>query len=176
MRYKEAIVNFFIELSYFLGYLYLTWDTSGGDIFLWFIYVVTILIHLIIVVIVFFKRKQSLVHSLIGMGIALIISFLIFKVIEYSKTQIKPTIETSKVINDILDWNEAAIDAFASASVDKIFGRFNKQLEKAFDANGLKGDKLTGAMEEILQGQKDFLESSLKAAISEVDKEKTSKQ
>lgn len=73
------------------------------------------------------------------------------------------------------DWNEAAIDAFASASVDKIFGRFNKQLEKAFDANGLKADKLTVAMGEILEGQKDFLESSLKAAISEVGKEKTSK-
>jgi len=95
MRYIIAIINFCIVLCYFLAYLALTWNTSGGDIFLIFIYLVSLSIHLITIVIIFFKRKENLLQALSGIGIAVIICFLVYKTIEYKKSQIKPTIETS---------------------------------------------------------------------------------
>ena len=70
------------------------------------------------------------------------------------------------------DVHEAAIDAFASASQNKMFGRFNKALEKAFKDNGLKGDKLSRALGEVIKSQVEFLKGIIKTGISEQGKER----
>ena len=67
---------------------------------------------------------------------------------------------------------EAAIDGLAIAFTNKMFGRFNKALEKAFEAKGLKGDKLRNAMNVLIKSQTEFLMEAIETAISEKAKEK----
>ncbi len=59
MRYRIAIINFCIVLCYFLAYLALTWNTSGGDIFLIIIYLLSVFIHFIIIMSIFFQKKRK---------------------------------------------------------------------------------------------------------------------
>jgi RHS repeat-associated protein len=68
--------------------------------------------------------------------------------------------------------SDALVDAFTSAAVDKIFGNFNKQLEKAFREKGLKGDKLTQAVGKVVSAQSEYLQGALKVAASEGLKDK----
>ena len=96
MKNQKAINNFLIVISYFLVYLLLTWNISGGDIFLWFIFIITLLIHLIIVAVIFFKKPKSLLNCFGGIVMAVIVCFSIIKFIEHGKAQTKPTIETSQ--------------------------------------------------------------------------------
>lgn len=95
IKYKLVTINSCIVLCYFLTYLLLTWNTSGGDIFLIFIYLVTLFFHILTILIIFFKRKGKLWQALSGVGIAVVICFLVYKNIEYKKNQVKPKIEVS---------------------------------------------------------------------------------
>jgi hypothetical protein len=95
MKYRIAILNFCIVFCYFMTYLVLTWNTSGGDIFLIFIYLLSLSIHIITVVTIYFRRKEILLQALSGIGIAAITCFFVYKIIEHRKSQIKPTIDTS---------------------------------------------------------------------------------
>jgi RHS repeat-associated protein len=63
--------------------------------------------------------------------------------------------------------SDAVIDAFTSVAGKKLFGRFNKQVEKAFKAKGLKGDNLTQAMGKVITAQSEYIQNALKTAAGE---------
>jgi uncharacterized membrane protein len=96
MKNKIAILNFFSTLFYFSVCLFLTWNISGGDIALIFIYLISLFIHLTIIIVIFFKKKEKLISALCGIAIAMILSFLIYKIIDYKKGETQPKVETSK--------------------------------------------------------------------------------
>jgi hypothetical protein len=53
-----------------------------------------------------------------------------------------------------------------------MFGKFNKALENAFKDNGLKGDKLSRVLGEVIKSQVEFLKGIIKTSISEQGKER----
>jgi hypothetical protein len=94
VKHKKAIINFLIVMGSFISYLLLAWNKSGGDIFLWFLFLISLGIHSIIVFVVFLKRTNYIIYSFGGMAIALVVCLLIFKAIEYNRAQMEPKVET----------------------------------------------------------------------------------
>lgn len=80
-----------------------------------------------------------------------------------------------KTIFDNKSLSDASLDAGASALVGVLFGKFDKELEKAFKAKGFKGDKLTAAIGSVIKAQKDYIESALKTSLAETAKDKLKK-
>lgn len=95
MRKKKVWLNLFIVLIYFFTYLYLAWNKSGGDIFLYLIFFTTILIHSIIVAVALFKNKSDLLYSMIGIVLGGMVCLFFLKAIEYKKVKGRASVETT---------------------------------------------------------------------------------
>lgn len=67
--------------------------------------------------------------------------------------------------------SESAVDSLAIAFANKLFGRFSKAVEKAFESKKLKSDKLRDALESVLKSLTEFLMQVVEPAVSEKPKE-----
>jgi len=81
--------------------------------------------------------------------------------------------ELKTVFNDRKGLDAAAADAFADLATEKLFGRFNEALKTAFEKKGIKGEKLTQALGEVVKSEAKFVEETLKNGISRTTKELT---
>ena len=70
------------------------------------------------------------------------------------------------------DIDEAGIDAFATASISVIFGKYNKALEEAFKVKGVDDKNITKTMGKVIKSQVEFISGLLRSGISETAKEK----
>jgi RHS repeat-associated protein len=78
-----------------------------------------------------------------------------------------------KTVFDTKSVSESSIDALTAAFVNKLFGRYNKAIEKAFEAKGLKPDQVREGIVSVIKSQTEFIQGLIKTTISEKAKEKT---
>ncbi len=67
--------------------------------------------------------------------------------------------------------SDALIDGYASFATNKVFGRFNKEIEKVLKSKGFSKDKLANVMGEFIKTQNDFIKNSVKTGIAEATKD-----
>lgn len=93
---NRLLLNLGITILYFVLFMFLLWNVSGGDIFLLFLFGCFVIIHCVILVSIYFKRKQLLYKSLLGVLFGVIISLLIYKSIDVSKSHKEPQVEVTQ--------------------------------------------------------------------------------
>ena len=90
---RNLLINLGIVVLFF-GLLYFLLDgKSGGDIFLLIILFFSSIIHLAVILIIHFKRKQFLKESLTGFFLGLLIAFACFSFINNQKSKIVPKVK-----------------------------------------------------------------------------------
>lgn len=93
---NKIITNATIEIVYFLVYLSLLWNISGGNIFLIFLFVCSVLLHVVVLVIIYYRNKKNRENSLFGVLIGIVVVAGVFCSVNYIKGLKKPSVEISK--------------------------------------------------------------------------------
>ena len=96
MKNNPLPLNLGITILYFVLFMFLLWDVSGGDIFLLFLFGCGVIVHCLILVGIYFKRKQLLYKPLLGVFFGIIISLLIYKSIDILKSNKEPQVEITQ--------------------------------------------------------------------------------
>lgn len=86
------LINICIPVCYGLLFNWYFKGVSGGDLALMAIFLITFLIHFIILLIKHLKKKRDLILSICGMIIGLCISIGLFQYSAYKRSQIEPMI------------------------------------------------------------------------------------
>lgn len=81
----NILINTCITLLYFSVFLTLMFSIPGGDILLLFTFGCAVLIHVLIILIVYFKNKKSRNSCIVGVLIGVFIVAIVFEIIDYSK-------------------------------------------------------------------------------------------
>ncbi len=84
---RHVFINAVSTLLYFSGITAYYWNESGGDIVIWMLFAVVVIIHFIIIAVIYlgFVNGKSFRLGLIGILIGSFICLAAFKGIEYCK-------------------------------------------------------------------------------------------
>ena len=96
MLNKRLLLNLGITIIYFVSFTFLIWNVSGGDIIQLFMFGCCVVIHCVILLGMYFKRKQLLFKSLLGVFIGVIISLIIYKSIDALKSGKEPQVGVTR--------------------------------------------------------------------------------
>ena len=94
---KKNIIHFSIVTIFFLFMLLIALDIAGGDILLINGIIIFDLLYVLIFLLSCLLKKQNPLSGLIGILFGIVLSYLIFKFVEYRKSKIEPEI----IINEI---------------------------------------------------------------------------
>lgn len=90
---RKTTTNSFIVIGYFSLYFFLLKGVSGGDIFLLFLFVCSIIIHFVVLLFFYHKSKVPLWKSIIGLLLGVIIAMGWFVLVDNQKKMKKPEVE-----------------------------------------------------------------------------------